>query len=67
MPSKTKTGREVLQHPTTQEAATLLNEQRADYDHLSANSTTNSQTIFSAAYLVALAKANAHPELLEEV
>ena len=63
MPSKTKTGREVLQHPTTHEAATSHSEQCADYADLNANSITTGQTIFSDEYISAPKQANAHPEL----
>lgn len=41
MPSN-EAGREVLQHPTTQEAATHFDEQRADYSHLTNQDSTNS-------------------------
>ena len=60
MPSN-EAGREVLQHPTTQEGPTPV-EQRADYSHLDQQFTT-----FSDAYVAALTEANAHPERLQEV
>lgn len=65
MTSRNEKGREVLQHPTTQEAATLFVEQCADYDRLTIKSTTIDQrAIFSDEYVAALAEANAHPEEL---
>lgn len=60
MPSKTKKGREVLQHPTTQEAATLFIEQRADYNHLDQEFTTAARRpLFSDEYVAALKSLNA--------
>lgn len=58
MPSN-EAGREVLQHPTTQEGPTPV-EQCADYSHLDQQFTT-----FSDEYVTALVEANEHPELLE--
>ena len=60
MPSN-EAGREVLQHPTTQEGPTPV-EQCADCSHLDQQFTT-----FSDEYVTALVEANAHPEQLEEV
>jgi hypothetical protein len=61
MPKNGK-GREVLQHPTTQEGPTPISEQSADYSHLDQQFTT-----FSDAYVAALTEANAHRDQLEQV
>lgn len=60
MSKQGKKGREVLQHPTTQEGPTPISEQSADYGHLD-----QQFTIFSDEYVTALVEANEHPELLE--
>lgn len=60
MPKNGK-GREVLQHPTTQEWPTPV-EQCADYSHLD-----QQFTIFSDEYVTALAESNAHRDQLEQV